>query len=94
MIAGLQYWILIWYGILLLGVVGFAAALFWGHRTQWKNLDELFRGLGTILVSTGMLLLLYRRLMVAGQLLLAMALACFVLAIIFGRRPEPPRPAV
>lgn len=91
MIAGLQYWILIWYGILLLGLVGFAAALFWGQRTRWKNLDELFRGLGTILVSTGMLLLLYRRLMTLGQLLLVVALACFVLAIIFGRRPGPPR---
>lgn len=91
MIAGLQYWILIWYGILLLGLVGFAAALFWGQRTQWKNLDELFRGLGTILVSGGMLLLLYRRLMTLGQLLLVVALACFVLAIIFGRRPEPSR---
>lgn len=90
MIAGLRYWILIWYGILLLGTVGFAAAVFWGQRTRWKNLDELFRGLGTILVSTGMLLLLYRRLMVVGQALLVVALACFVLAIIFGRRPELP----
>lgn len=91
MIAGLQYWILIWYGILLLGLVGLGAAVFWGQRTQWKNLDELLRGLGTILVSTGMLLLLYRRQMTLGQLLLVVALACFVLAIIFGRRPEPPR---
>lgn len=90
MIAGLQYWILVWYGILLLGLAGLGAALFWGQRTAWKNLDEVFRGLGTVLVSGGMLLLLYRLAMPVGQLLLVLALACFVLAIIFARRPAPP----
>jgi hypothetical protein len=92
MIAGLRYWIIIWYGILLLGLAGLGGALFWGKRTQWKNLDEIFRGVGTITVSVGMLLLLYRTAIGLGQLLLILALACFILAFIFGRRIERPRP--
>jgi len=92
MIAGRRYWIIIWYGILLLGLTGLGGALFWGRRTHWKNLDEVFRGIGTIAVSVGMLLLLYQRLVGAGQLLLAVALACFILAFIFGRRVERSRP--
>ncbi|MBS1241707.1 MAG: hypothetical protein H6R40_1134 [Gemmatimonadetes bacterium] len=88
MIAGLRYWILIWYGILLLGVVGLGGALYWGRQTHWKNLDEVFRGVGTITVSVGMLLLLYQVQIGLGQLLLVLALACFVLAFIFGRRIE------
>jgi hypothetical protein len=92
MIAGRRYWILIWYGILLLGVVGLGGALFWGRQTHWKNLDEVFRGIGTIAVSIGMLLLLYGVWIGAGQLLLIVALACFVLAFIFGRRVERPGP--
>ena len=86
MIPGLRYWILIWYGLLLLGVVGLGGALYWGRQTHWKNLDEVFRGIGTILVSAGMLLLLYQVQIGLGQLLLVLALACFVLAFIFGRR--------
>ncbi|HEX9166907.1 MAG TPA: hypothetical protein VF862_13420 [Gemmatimonadales bacterium] len=93
MIAGLRYWIIIWYGILLLGLAGLGGAVFWGKRTQWKNLDEIFRGIGTITVSVGMLLLLYRRAVGLGQLLLILALACFILAFIFGRRTDRPRPA-
>jgi hypothetical protein len=92
MIAGRRYWILIWYGILFLGVVGLGGALFWGRQTHWKNLDEVFRGIGTIAVSLGMLLLLYGVWIGVGQLLLVVALACFVLAFIFGRRFERPRP--
>ena len=91
MIPGLRYWILIWYGILLLGVVGLGGALYWGRQTHWKNLDEVFRGVGTIMVSVGMLLLLYQVQIGLGQLLLVLALACFVLAFIFGRR-VPRRP--
>lgn len=92
MVAGLRYWIIIWYGILLLGLAGLGGALFWGKRTQWKNLDEIFRGVGTITVSIGMLLLLKRTAIGLGQLLLIFALACFILAFIFGRRTERPRP--
>lgn len=92
MIPGLRYWILIWYGILLLGVVGLGGAVYWGRRTHWKNLDEVFRGIGTITVSAGMLLLLYQVWTGIGQLLMVIALAWFVLAFIFGRRIERPRP--
>jgi len=93
MIAGQRFWILIWYGILLLGVVGLGGALFWGKRTQWKNLDEIFRGVGTMAVSIGMLLLLYRVGIGLGQFLLIFALTCFILAFILGRRGGPARPA-
>jgi hypothetical protein len=92
MIPGLRYWILIWFGILLLGLVGLGGALYWGQRTHWKNLDEVFRGVGTVMVSAGMLLLLYRVLIGVGQLLLVLALACFVLAFIFGRRRSERQP--
>jgi len=93
MIAGQRFWILIWYGILLLGVIGLGGALFWGKRTQWKNLDEIFRGIGTMAVSIGMLLLLYRVGIGVGQFLLIFALTCFILAFILGRRGGPARPA-
>ena len=91
MIAGKRFWILIWIGILLLGVAGLGGALFWGQKTHWKNLDEIFRGIGTISVSIGMLLLLNGVLTGAGQLLLALALTCFILAFILGRRNDRPR---
>lgn len=91
MIAGARFWILIWYGILLLGVTGLGGALFWGKRTQWKNLDEIFRGVGTMAVSIGMLLLLYGVGIGVGQFLLILALTCFILAFILGRRGGPPR---
>lgn len=90
MIAGRKYWIVVWYGILLLGVLGLWASLYWGRRTRWRNLDEVLRALGTVLVSTGMLLLLqlgrvplWRG---TGEALLAVALACFVGAFGLGRR--------
>jgi hypothetical protein len=92
MVAGHRYWVLLWYGILLLGVVGLGGALFWASETHWKNLDEVFRGIGTITVSVGMLLLLYGVWTGLGQLLLIVALAFFVLAFLYGRRGERPGP--
>ncbi len=89
---GRRYWILIWYGILLLGILGLGAALHWGQRTQWRNLDEIFRAIGTILVSVGMILLLYQVGVPIGQVLLVAALVAFVLAFYLGRHPEPPSP--
>ena len=59
MIAGRRYWILIWYGFLLIGVAGAVASAYWGRRTHGRNLDEILRALATILLSVGMLLLLY-----------------------------------
>ena len=89
MVAGRRFWNLIWYGILLLGVLGLLSSLYWGRRTHWKNLDETIRAIGTITVSVGMLFLLNHLAPLAGQLLLFIALVCFVVAFILGRRVPP-----
>ena len=88
MVAGRNFWIVIWFGIMLLGLLGLGASIYWAVETRWKNMDELLRAIGTIVVSTGMLLLLYGVATVAGQLLLGIALVCFVLAFIYGRKYE------
>ena len=94
MVVGRRFWNLIWYGILLLGVLGLVSSLYWGRRTHWKNNDELIRAFGTISVSIGMLFLLNRIAPLIGQLLLVVALVCFVVAFVLGRRlpPSPPHP--
>jgi hypothetical protein len=93
MVAGHRYWVIIWIGILLLGLLGLGASIYWGRETGWKNLDELLRAIGTTLVSVGMLLLLYGVATGLGEALLVAALFCFIFAFIFGRRitptPEP-----
>jgi hypothetical protein len=86
-----RYWIWIWYGILALGLIGLVPALQWGRQTQWKNLDEVLRGVGTICTSVGMLLLLYEVSAAAGYALLGVALLVFVSAFIWGRRVEARR---
>ena len=88
---GRRYWILIWYGILVIGVVGLIVAAYWGRRTRWKNADEVLRAVGTITVSAGMVLLLYGVADGAAQALLVGSLFAFVLAFILGRR-QPPLP--
>jgi hypothetical protein len=94
MVAGRRFWIAIWFGILLLGMAGLGASIYWGRHTQWKNVDELLRGAGTVAASAGMLLLLFGILGWAGQVLLLAALVCFVLAFVWGRKhPLPPRGA-
>lgn len=90
---GKRYWIWIWYGILALGVVGLLAALQWGRETRWRNLDEILRGVGTIAVSIGMLLLLKGTGGGAGQTLLLAALIAFILAFAIGREPPKSPPA-
>lgn len=85
---GKRYWIVIWYGILALGVVGLLGAIHWGLKTSWKNLDEVLRGVGTVTVSLGMLLLLYGTGGGAGQTLLLAALIAFVLAFAVGRERQ------
>ncbi len=82
---GKRWWILIWYGILVLGAVGLVMAVNWGRQVHWKNLDEILRGIGTISVSIGMLLLLHGTGEGAGQTLLLAALIAFVLAFALGR---------
>lgn len=89
MVFGRTYWIAIWYGILLLGVMGLLSSVYWGRRTQWKNVDELLRAIGTISVSVGMLLLLKRVVTGLGQLLLLLALICFIVAFVLGRKRQP-----
>jgi len=89
---GRRYWIIIWYGILVIGVIGLLASLYWGRKTGWKNLDEILRAVGTVTVSLGMLMVLYRIGGGAEQTLLVTALFCFVLAFILGRKPGPSRP--
>lgn len=97
MVAGRKYWILIWYGILLLGVLGLWASVYWARRTAWKNVDEVLRAVGTILVSVGMLLLLQQPAgplwKTTGEILLVDALLCFVAAFILGRRRDRERAA-
>ena len=51
MIAGRRYWVLIWYGFLLIGVAGAVASVYWARRNQARNLDEILRALATILLS-------------------------------------------
>jgi hypothetical protein len=85
---GKRWWILIWYGILLLGVVGLVMAVNWGRHIRWRNLDEILRGVGTISCSLGMLLLLNGSGTGAGQTLLLAALIAFILAFIVGREHD------
>lgn len=86
MLFGPTVWIYIWYGIFLLGAVGLVAALYWGRRTHYRNLDEILRACGTILVSSGLVLLLREVWQILGQALLIVAVGCFVSAFILGRR--------
>jgi hypothetical protein len=88
MIAGRRYWILIWYGFLLVGVVGAIASAYWGRQTRGRNLDEILRALGTILLSIGMLLLLYGTATLAGQVLIGVALLLFIGAFWAGRASD------
>lgn len=90
MVPGLRIWLWIWYGILLLGLVGLGVAVYWGRRTHYRNLDEIYRGVGTVCVSLGMIFLLREISDWAGRVLLLLALGAFVAAFIYGRRPRPP----
>ena len=87
---GKRYWIWIWWGIMALGVVGLIGAIHWGLQTKWKNLDEVLRGVGTIAVSAGMILLLKQTGGGAGETLMLAALIAFILAFALGREQKPP----
>lgn len=82
MTFGRGFWIVVWYGILLLGLVGLWASIAWGRRLRWENLDELLRAIGTIQVSVGMLLLLYRHWPQVATGLLGLALGFFIAAFV------------
>jgi fatty acid desaturase len=92
MVAGRSYWIAIWYGILFLGMLGLWSSIYWGRQTHWKNLDELLRAIGTIVVSLGMLLVLNGVASGFGQVLLVLSVLFFLLAFLLGRG-VPPTPA-
>lgn len=85
-LPGHWFWVSIWFGLLLLGLVGLIGAVQWGRETEWRNADEVLRGAGTVLVSLGMLSLLLGVLPFFAPTLLALALACFVGAFIAGKR--------
>jgi predicted MFS family arabinose efflux permease len=79
-VPGATVWIGIWVALLLLGAGGLLGALSWGRRAHWRNLDEVLRGLGTVAVSCGMLLLLIGRETVLAIFLLFLSLALFTAA--------------
>jgi hypothetical protein len=83
-IPGRTLWIVLWYAILALGSLGLLGALFWGPDLRWRNLDELLRGMGTVVVSVGMLAVLYGADAVIGQGLLLLAVGIFASAYALG----------
>ena len=83
-IPGQTLWIVLWYAILALGSLGLLGALFWGPDLRWRNLDELLRGMGTVVVSVGMLAVLYGADAVIGQTLLLLAVGIFASAYAVG----------
>jgi len=85
MLGGRGFWILVWYGILALGLIGLWASVLWGRRLRWQNLDEILRAAGTIQVSAGMLLLLYGFAQQVATGLLGLAFGVFVAAFVAGR---------
>ncbi len=85
-VPGRWIWIAIWIGLLLLGLVGLIGALQWGRETRWRNLDEVLRGAGTVLVSAGMIVFLHGAAQLMGLFLMFLALVCFVGAFMAGKR--------
>ena len=70
MIAGRQYWIIIWYLILALGLLGFWAGVFWGSAEELPPIQDS--------LTTSRLRL--PRLMVASTGVLVAASIAFVIA--------------
>ena len=85
MVGGRGFWILVWYGILVLGLIGLWASVLWGRRLKWQNLDEFLRAIGTVQVSIGMLMLLYDVAVQVATGLLGLAFGVFVAAFVAGR---------
>jgi hypothetical protein len=83
-VPGRTLWIVLWYAILALGSLGLLGALFWGPDLRWRNLDEILRGLGTVVASAGMLTVLHGGGVTMGEALLAFALLIFVAAYAVG----------
>ena len=83
-VPGRTLWIVLWYAILALGSLGLLGALFWGPDLRWRNLDEILRGLGTVVASAGMLTVLHGASVTLGETLLAFAMLTFVAAYAVG----------
>ena len=83
--TGRRVGIFIWYGMLLLGLLGLVASIYWARRTHWRNLDEFLRAIGTVLVSLGMIILLRGGGDVIGTSLTLGAVGAFIAAFIVGR---------
>ncbi len=88
-LPGRTVWVWIWVVLLVVGLLGLAGAIQWGRETHWKNLDEVLRGLGTVLVSLGMIFFLRGISQFGGMFLSFLALACFVAAMV-ARKQIPP----
>lgn len=86
MVAGRRIWIFIWYGMLILGLLGLVASVYWARRTHWRNLDEFLRAIGTVLVSLGMIVLLGGSGDVIGTSLMLGAVGAFIAAFVVGRQ--------
>jgi hypothetical protein len=86
MVAGRRIWIFIWYGMLVLGLLGLVASVYWARRTHWRNLDEFLRAIGTVLVSLGMIVLLRGSGDVIGTSLMIGAVGAFIAAFVVGRQ--------
>ena len=91
MIAGRNIWVVIWSGILLLGMLALVPSVYWGRQTKWKNLDEVLRAVGAVVVSSGMLLILLEWSERAGEVLLVLAVGCFGWAFFLGRKRKGER---
>ncbi len=85
-LPGRWIWVWVWGALLVVGLLGLAGALQWGRETHWKNMDEILRGLGTVLVSLGMIFFLKGISQLGGIILAFLALACFVAAMLAGKR--------
>ena len=84
MVAGRRISIFIWYGMLVLGLLGLVASVYWARRTHWRNLDEFLRAIGTVLVSLGMIVLLRGSGDVIGTSLMIGAVGAFIAAFVVG----------
>jgi hypothetical protein len=85
-VPGRWVWVAIWVGLLLLGSLGLIGALQWGRETNWRNLDEVLRGAGTVLVSAGMIMFLQGISPIGGLVLMFLSLVCFVGAFMAGKK--------
>lgn len=86
-IPGLKFWIVAWYVILTIGVMGLLGAWMWARRFRWSNWDEVLRGIGTVAVSGGMLAFLQYHMADLGRVLLVLGIGSFALAVLH-RRPR------